>query len=83
MTFESVNDANPTTVSDENEALLADSIDEPTDNNAPPLNQFSDDDLEDDELLVEPEEEAEVPDVSPIKPKLDDDSIEDDNLLSD
>ena len=82
------NDANLTRVSADNEPLLTDSIDEPiAENDEVPLNQFSDDDLEDDELLVddEPEEQQpEMPDVSPIKPSIpDDDSIEDDNLLSD
>ena len=83
------NDANLTRISDSEPLLTEDSIDEPTENNAAPMNQFSDDNLEDDELLVddEPEEQQpveEMPDVSPIKPSIcDEDSIEDDNLLSD
>jgi hypothetical protein len=78
-------EANLTRVSD-NDAVN-DSVNEPTQNDAV-LNQFSDDDLEDDELLVddeEPEQEqiAEVDD-SPIQSTpLADDSMDDDNLLSD
>ena len=80
-------EANLTRVSDSD--ALVDDVDEPqTNNDAVLLNQFSDDDLEDDELLVddEPEQREHVDevDVSPIKSSAaDDDSMDDDNLLSD
>lgn len=75
--------------------MLTDDIEDPAiveeaNNAAAPLNQFSDDDFEEEELLTAgldddaPSDEV-VENVSPTKPALvvDDDSIEDENLLSD
>jgi secreted protein with Ig-like and vWFA domain len=75
--------------------LLTDDIEDPAvveeaNNAVAPLNQFSDDDFEEEELLTAgldddaPSDEV-VENVSPTKPALvvDDDSIEDENLLSD
>ena len=75
-----------------NNELLTDEIEDQGKVNASQLDQFSDDDLEDEELLTAGLDEGEeVPMdkveeiVSPIKPVLvaDDDSIDDENLLSD
>ena len=75
-----------------NNELLTDEIEDQGKVNASQLDQFSDDDLEDEELLTAGLDEGEeVPMdkveeiVSPIKPALvaDDDSIDDENLLSD
>ena len=75
----------------ENNELLTDEIEDQGKVHASQLDQFSDDDLDDEELLTAGIDDEEVPMekvdelVSPIKPALvaDDDSIEDENPLSD